>query len=95
MGAPLFSHALEVPEAALPSTLSYVRICGAGLLFIVGYNVLGAIAFRVPLSWLLSRIEPVSIFRIGLANPLASIAQIIMCAAYFLHEKKQGFRDII
>lgn len=63
--------------------------------FVMVQGILGAIVFRVPLSWLLSRIQPVSIFRIGLANPLASIAQIMMCVAYFLHEKRRGFRDIV
>ncbi len=63
--------------------------------FVMVQGILGAMAFRVPLSWLLAQIQPVSIFRIGLANPLSSIAQILMCGGYFLYEKKRGFRDII
>ena len=63
--------------------------------FVMFQGILGAIGFRMPLSWLFSQAEPVSIFRIGLANPLASVAQITICVAYFVFEKKRGFRDII
>lgn len=34
---------MNAPENALPQTTSYIRICGAGILFIISYNVLGAI----------------------------------------------------
>ena len=34
---------MQAPEAAVDLTTSYVRICGAGIFFIVAYNVLSAI----------------------------------------------------
>lgn len=34
---------MQAPEEALELTVSYIRICGAGILFIVAYNLLSAI----------------------------------------------------
>ncbi len=34
---------MRSPEAALDNTVSYVRICGAGILFIIAYNVISCI----------------------------------------------------
>ena len=41
--AGILSSLLNAPEAAFDSCVSYVKICGFGLLFIVAYNVLGSI----------------------------------------------------
>lgn len=42
-GAEVMARLLHAPEAAFSQTVMYIRICGAGSLFIVAYNVLGAI----------------------------------------------------
>lgn len=42
-GAELFAALLDAPAEALSQTVQYIRICGAGSLCIVAYNVLGAI----------------------------------------------------
>lgn len=41
--ASLIATALKTPAEALPKTVSYIRICNAGMLLIVGYNVLGSV----------------------------------------------------
>ncbi|MBR1391433.1 MAG: MATE family efflux transporter [Lachnospiraceae bacterium] len=38
-----FAHLMQTPEEAFSQTLSYVRICSGGIVFIVAYNVLGSI----------------------------------------------------
>jgi len=47
LGAMLFAgpmaSLLQAPEAAFSDTVTYVRICSAGAVFIVAYNVLGSI----------------------------------------------------
>lgn len=43
LGAPLLAKALHAPEEAFTATVHYIRICGSGSLFIVAYNVLGAV----------------------------------------------------
>lgn len=42
-GAEVMARLLHAPAAAFSQTVMYIRICGAGALFIVAYNVLGAI----------------------------------------------------
>lgn len=42
-GAELLATLLHAPESAFSQTVLYIRICGAGSVFIVAYNVLGAI----------------------------------------------------
>ena len=42
-GAETLSVLMHAPEEALSQTAAYVRICGAGSVFIVAYNVLGAV----------------------------------------------------
>lgn len=41
--APLLAAVMQTPPEALTATISYIRICVAGLIFIVVYNVLGSI----------------------------------------------------
>ena len=34
---------MQAPESAFDQTVTYIRICGAGSIFIVAYNVLGGV----------------------------------------------------
>ncbi len=42
-GAPVLAGLLHAPQEAFAQTVRYIRICGAGAVFIVSYNVLGAV----------------------------------------------------
>lgn len=42
-GAPLFVTLLQAPREAYQLTIQYVRICGAGMVFVVAYNVISGI----------------------------------------------------
>ena len=41
--APLVARIMQAPAEAFDYTVSYIRICGAGLLVIIAYNILGSI----------------------------------------------------
>jgi len=41
--APQISSIMHAPEEAFSQTVSYIRICGAGMIAIVAYNLIGAI----------------------------------------------------
>ncbi len=41
--APVFAGWLKAPEEAYDLTVTYVRICGVGLIFVVAYNVISGI----------------------------------------------------
>ncbi len=57
--------------------------------FVMAQGLFGAIVLRIPLTLLFSMIEPVSLFNIGLAIPVATVVQIIICAIYYLNYNKK------
>ncbi len=44
-------------------------------------GIIGGIGIRLPLSWIFSKIEPVSLFRMGLATPSSTAVQIVRTKA--------------
>ncbi len=62
--------------------------------FVMVQGIIGAFAVRVPVSFLMSKWEPVSLFHIGLATPCSTILQILLCfgclAFMMSHLKKEG-----
>lgn len=56
--------------------------------FVMIQGLVGAFAVRIPVSWIMSKTEPVSMFRIGLATPCSTIVQIILCFIVFLVMRK-------
>ena len=53
-------------------------------------GIVSAFCVRVPVSYLMSRRVPVSLFWIGMATPFSSMLQIAMCTWYFLALRRQG-----
>lgn len=71
--------------------------CGATK-FVMTENIIGGIGVRLPLSYVFSKIEPVSVFRIGLATPCSSIVQTVLCLLYMFlvfrkKEKAESLRQ--
>ena len=58
--------------------------------FVMAQGILSAFCVRIPVSWLMSRRRPVSLFHIGLATPCSSLLQIVMCTWYLLSLRRQG-----
>lgn len=74
------SSLMQAPAEALDLTTSYVRICGAGIFFIVAY---------------IMSIQPnASLTMIGLAAPTSTAVGVLLNVCFFLYlnrkEKKQG-----
>ena len=57
--------------------------------FVMAQSLAGAFCVRVPVSMLMSRIVPVSMFYIGLATPLSSVLQIVLCLICMVIYKKR------
>ena len=58
---------------------------GVGLTkFVMIQGIIGAMCVRVPVSYFMSRMRPVSLFRIGMATPCSSAVQIVLCIGCFL-----------
>ena len=57
--------------------------------FVMIQGITGAFLFRVPFSFLMTEVTPVSLFHIGLANPVATVSQILMCLVFFCFLRKR------
>lgn len=51
--------------------------------FVMVQGIIGAFLVRIPVSWLMSREVPVSLFHVGLATPASSLVQCVLCISYF------------
>ena len=58
--------------------------------FVMIQGILGAFCVRVPVSYLMSLQPNASLFHIGLATPMSSILQLILCIGFMLIMKKRG-----
>ena len=56
--------------------------------FVMAQGIVGAFAVRVPVSWLMSRRMPVSLFYIGLATPCSTLLQITLCFLFLRYLKR-------
>jgi len=54
-------------------------------------GITGAFGVRVPVSYMMSKAVPVSLFKIGLATPCSTAVQIVIFAAYFFFNRKRLF----
>ena len=57
--------------------------------FVMVQGIIGAFGVRVPVSFIMSKVVPVSLFKIGLATPCSTIVQIALCMAYMTYLKKK------
>ncbi len=64
--------------------------------FVMAQGIIGAFLVRIPVSWIMSREVPVSLFHIGLATPASSLVQCILCIGYlFLIRRKLEERPAV
>ena len=68
--------------------IGYFNGCGSTT-FVMLQGIAGAFGVRLPVSWLMSRQSPVSLFRIGLATPCSTVVQIMLCAIALILLKRQ------
>ena len=70
--------------------IGYFNGCGRTA-FVMLQGIAGAFLVRIPVSYLMSRTENVSLFQIGLATPCSTVVQILLCLGYFLYLKKKNY----
>lgn len=95
----LKAYAIDcVLTAFLFCFMGYFNGCG-NTTFVMIQGIIGAICVRLPVSWAMSKLAPVSLFRIGLATPISSAVQIVLCVGFFAimqHiQKKKGIKQTI
>lgn len=74
--------------------IGYFNGCGKTL-FVMVQGIVGAFGVRIPVSFLMSRMVPVSLFGVGLATPCSSGVQIVLCVGYFFWVNRKGSRAIV
>ena len=62
--------------------VGYFNGCGRTT-FVMIQGLIGALAVRVPASFIMANLENVTLFKIGLATPISTVVQMILCIAYF------------
>lgn len=71
----------------------YFSGCG-DTTFVMIQGIVGAFGVRIPVSFLMSRITPVSVFYVGLATPSSTLVQIVLCVMWFMHRQKKLARRL-
>lgn len=67
--------------------IGYFNGCGKTT-FVMVQGIVGAFGVRIPISYLMSLTANPSLFRIGLATPLSTLLQIILCGLAFGYQQK-------
>ena len=106
--AGIFSSDPEVIAAAADYLKAYaidclftaIFFCYTGLYngigrtrFVMIQGILGAFCVRVPVSYIMSIQPNTSLFHIGLATPMSSILQLILCVGFMLRLQKNKLLD--
>ena len=91
----LKAYAIDcVLTAFLFCFMGYFNGCG-NTTFVMIQGIIGGIGVRLPVSWAMSKLLPVSLFRIGLATPVSSAVQIVLCVGFFLVTQRGAGRAYI
>lgn len=60
--------------------------------FVMLQGIIGAFCVRVPVSYIMSRQPNTSLFHIGLATPMSSIVQLVLCLLFMCYVNKHKTR---
>lgn len=71
--------------------IGFLNGCGKTTIVMI-QGIVGAFLVRIPVAYVMSKIEPVSLFRVGLATPSSTIVQIIICGVYLFFLSKTLFK---
>ena len=87
---------------AIDTLLTSIMFCFAGYFngrgntaFVMVQGIVGAFLVRIPVSLLMSRQEPVSLFKVGLATPCSTMAQILifLCGFALISARERNASD--
>ncbi len=62
--------------------------------FVMMQGIIGAFFVRVPVSYIISGQPNASLFHIGLATPMSSIVQLVLCLLFMCYIKKYGKKTL-
>ena len=62
--------------------------------FVLLQGLVGAFCVRIPVAFIMSRQDPVSLFHVGLATPCSTLVQIVMCFVCFAVWRRKGLKGV-
>ena len=71
--------------------IGFLNGCGKTTIVMI-QGIVGAFFVRIPVAYVMSKIEPVSLFRVGLATPSSTIVQIVICGVYLFFLSRTLFK---
>ncbi|MFI3271191.1 MAG: MATE family efflux transporter [Pseudomonadota bacterium] len=84
----LKSYAVDVMLVGIMFSMNgYFNGCGKTT-FVMFHSILSAFAIRIPLAYFFSGLENTSLFIIGLATPMSTALQIVLCILYFIRMQR-------
>lgn len=86
----LKAYAIDtILTALLFCFIGYFNGCGKTI-FVMIQGIIGAFCVRIPIVFVMSQLDNTSLFLIGLATPISSMVQIILCIiAYVFYNKRR------
>lgn len=88
----LKSYAIDcLFTAFLFCMIGFLNGCGKTTVVMI-QGIVGAFFVRIPVAYIMSKFEPVSLFKVGLATPASTIVQIIICGTYLFFLYKTLFK---
>ena len=85
---------------AIDTLLTSILFCFIGYFngrgstaFVMAQGIAGAFLVRIPVSLAMSRMEPVSLFRVGLATPCSTVVQILLFLGWYALTAAQDRRQ--
>ena len=86
---------------AIDTVLTAIMFCFVGYyngrgntIFVMAQGLVGALAVRVPVVYLMSRLENTNLFLIGLGTPAATVVQIVLCVGFWFWLKRKARQQI-
>lgn len=61
--------------------------------FVMIQGIIGAFGVRIPVSYIMSRQAGATLFQIGLATPMSSAVQLLLCLGFMLHIRHNADRE--
>jgi len=87
---------------AIDTVFTAIMFCFVGYyngrgntIFVMVQGLVGALLVRVPVVFLMSRLENTNLFLIGLGTPSATVVQIVMCLVFWFVLKKRKTEKLI
>ncbi len=80
--------------AVMFSMVGFFNGCGK-MTFVMVQGIIGAFLIRIPVAYVMSKIVPVSLFNVGLATPISTFVQVILCGIYFIFYSKHTSRKSV